>query len=105
MTHGRPENMTKDVMDELEKQEPLMVATEDQNVIAELRALIREQQEVAVKQNESIKALNDRLDASERRQYAAPAQAPVQEQPKIDPQKAAYISMLKEMGVKPEDFE
>lgn len=68
--------------------------------IEELRRIVNEQKDVIVKQNESIKKLESRLNDYDRK---ATASAGVKkEEPKVpepDPQDVAYRAMLREMGI------
>ena len=68
----------------------------------EMRKLINEQKEVILKQNESIKALEQRVNDFDRKTTASKAPASKPEEPKVpqpDPQEVAYRAMLREMGI------
>lgn len=70
--------------------------------IEELRRLVNEQRDVILKQNESIKNLESRLNDFDRRSTAK-ATVPAKEErpavPEPDPQDVAYRAMLREMGI------
>lgn len=69
--------------------------------IEELRKIVNEQKDVIVKQNESIKKLEMRLNDYDRKTTASAGVAKTEE-PKIpepDPQDVAYRAMLREMGI------
>lgn len=69
--------------------------------IEELRKIVNEQKDVIVKQNESIKKLEMRLNDYDRKTTAS-AGTPKAEEPKTpepDPQDVAYRAMLREMGI------
>lgn len=69
--------------------------------IEELRALVKEQQNVILAQNESIKRLESRVNDFDRKTTASAVKAPVPEPkvPEPDPQEVAYRAMLREMGI------
>ena len=76
--------------------------------IEELRRLVNEQRDVILKQNESIKKLESRINDFDRKTTAsatAPAQEPVQKVPEPDPQDVAYRAMLREMGIEDNEKE
>ena len=80
----------------------------DLNPIEELRKLVAEQRDVILKQNESIKKLESRINDFDRKTTAsatAPAQEPVQKVPEPDPQDVAYRAMLREMGIEDNEKE
>lgn len=81
-----------------EEKAPSISVKDVPDPIAELRNILKEQQAVIVKQNEAIKALTARMNESEKLAAAAATPAAA-EQPKEDPQTAAYHAMLKEMGI------
>lgn len=69
--------------------------------IEELRKIVNEQKDVIVKQNESIKKLEMRLNDYDRKTTAS-AGASKNEKPEVpepDPQDVAYRAMLREMGI------
>ena len=71
--------------------------------VADLRAILKEQQAVIVKQNEAIKSLTARMNENEKLAAAAPAASqPAAAEPKKSPQDIAYEAMLREMGIKEE---
>lgn len=68
--------------------------------IEELRKTVNEQRDVILKQNESIKRLEDRLNNFDRKVTASAGVKT--EEPKVpepDPQDVAYRAMLREMGI------
>ena len=68
--------------------------------IEELRKLVNEQRDVIVKQNESIKRLEARLNDYDRKSTAsAGVKAEEPKVPEPDPQDVAYRAMLREMGI------
>lgn len=70
--------------------------------IEELRKIVNEQRDVIVKQNESIKKLEMRLNDYDRKTTASAGVATKTEETKIpepDPQDVAYRAMLREMGI------
>lgn len=81
-----------------EEKAPSISVKDVPDPIAELREMLKEQQAVIVQQNEAIKSLTARMNENEKMAAAAP-QAAAAEQPKEDPQTAAYHAMLKEMGI------
>lgn len=69
--------------------------------IEELRKIVNEQKDVIVKQNESIKKLEMRLNDYDRKTTASAGAAKTEESkiPEPDPQDVAYRAMLREMGI------
>ena len=69
--------------------------------IEELRKIVNEQRDVILKQNESIKNLESRLNDFDRKTTASSAVKKEEkpEVPKVDPQEVAYRAMLREMGI------
>ena len=71
--------------------------------IEELRKIVNEQRDVIVKQNESIKKLEMRLNDYDRKTTASAGVATKTEEktavPEPDPQDVAYRAMLREMGI------
>ena len=69
--------------------------------IEELRKIVNEQKDVIVKQNESIKKLEMRLNDYDRRTTASAGTSKTEEPktPEPDPQDVAYRAMLREMGI------
>ncbi len=76
--------------------------------IEELRKLVSEQRDVILKQNDTIKKLESRMNDFDRKTTASatvPAQEPVQKVPEPDPQDVAYRAMLREMGIEDNEKE
>ena len=69
--------------------------------IEELRKIVNEQRDVILKQNESIKNLESRLNDFDRKTTASSVVKKEEktEAPKVDPQEVAYRAMLREMGI------
>lgn len=69
--------------------------------IEELRKIVNEQKDVIVKQNESIKKLEMRLNDYDRKTTASAGASKPEESkpPEPDPQDVAYRAMLREMGI------
>ena len=70
--------------------------------IEELRKIINEQKDVIVKQNESIKKLETRLNDIDRKTTASASAVKTETEVKVpepDPQDVAYRAMLREMGI------
>lgn len=70
--------------------------------IEELRKIVNEQRDVILKQNESIKNLESRLNDFDRKTTASSVVKKEDKQPevpKVDPQEVAYRAMLREMGI------
>lgn len=70
--------------------------------IEELRAQLRQQQEIIIKQHDAIKDLNRRIGEAEKLQHAAEPQAAAQAAPRKSVQDEAYEALLREMGLNPE---
>lgn len=71
--------------------------------ISELRAMLKEQQSIIIKQNEAIKSLTARMNENEKLVSASPSpSAKAEEPPKENPQDVAYRAMLAELGIKEE---
>lgn len=70
--------------------------------IAELKKMISEQNAVILKQNEMLKALNERINESEKTAAASPAAKSEPAEPQKSPQEIAWESMMKELNVKEE---
>lgn len=85
-----------------EEQTPTISVSDVPDPISELRAIVKEQQQIIVKQNEALKDLSVRMTAAEKIASASPAPAQqVQEaEPAPSPQDAAYEAMLKEWGIR-----
>lgn len=71
--------------------------------IEELRKLVSEQRDVILKQNETIKKLESRMNDFDRKSTASATKV-AEEKPEIkvpepDPQEVAYRAMLREMGI------
>ncbi len=71
--------------------------------IEELRKLVTEQRDVILKQNETIKKLESRMNDFDRKSTASATKV-AEEKPEIkvpepDPQEVAYRAMLREMGI------
>lgn len=71
--------------------------------IEELRKLVSEQRDVILKQNETIKKLESRMNDFDRKSTATATKV-AEEKPEIkvpepDPQEVAYRAMLREMGI------
>ncbi len=81
---------------------PTLTAKETPDPIAELRKIVNEQNAVILKQQESIKALTERMNESEKVAGAAPAQSAAPAEPQKSPQDIAWESMMKEMNIKEE---
>ena len=81
---------------------PTLTAKEKPDPIAELRKIVNEQNAVILKQQESIKALTERMNESEKVAGAAPAQTAVPAEPEKSPQDRAWEAMMKEMNIKEE---
>ncbi len=81
---------------------PTLTAKETPDPIAELRKIVNEQNAVILKQQESIKALTERMNESEKVAGAAPAQSASPAEPQKSPQDIAWESMMKEMNIKEE---
>lgn len=67
--------------------------------IEELRAQLKQQQEIIVKQNNALKDLTRRVGEAEKLQHAAAPQAAAPAAPKKNPQDEAYEALLREMGI------
>lgn len=72
--------------------------------IEELRKLVSEQRDVILKQNETIKKLESRMNDFDRKTTASATAKVAEEKPEIkvpepDPQEVAYRAMLREMGI------
>ena len=69
--------------------------------IEDLRKIVNEQRDVILKQNESIKRLESRLNDFDRKATASsvPAKSEEVKVPEPDPQDVAYRAMLREMGI------
>ena len=71
--------------------------------IEELRKLVSEQRDVILKQNETIKKLETRMNDFDRKSTASVAvkaeEKPEVKAPEPDPQEVAYRAMLREMGI------
>lgn len=70
--------------------------------IEELRKIVNEQKDVIVKQNESIKRLEARLNDYDRKSTASAGAKTEDSKPAVpepDPQDVAYRAMLREMGI------
>ena len=70
--------------------------------IEELRKIVNEQRDVIVKQNESIKRLESRLNDFDRKSTASAGVKTEDSKPAVpepDPQDVAYRAMLREMGI------
>lgn len=87
-----PENLHID-------EETPQMKTPESEAIGELRRIVEEQKAVLVKQAEQLAELNKRVADSETVRYSAPPNNTPPAVPKIDPQEAAYIAMLKDMGI------
>ena len=71
--------------------------------ISELRAMLKEQQSIIIKQNEAIKSLTARMNENEKLVSASPSPSAKAEEPaKENPQDVAYRAMLAELGIKEE---
>ena len=70
--------------------------------IADLRKMISEQNAVILKQNEMLKALNERINENEKTAAASPAAKSEPAAPQKSPQEIAWESMMKEMKIKEE---
>ena len=70
--------------------------------IAELKKMISEQNAVILKQNEMLKALNERINETEKTAAASPAVKSEPAEPQKSPQEIAWESMMKEMKIKEE---
>ena len=81
---------------------PTLTAVETPDPVAELRKIVNEQNAVILKQQESIKALTERMNESEKVAGAAPAQSAVPAEPVKSPQEIAWEAMMKEMNIKEE---
>ena len=81
---------------------PTLTAKETPDPIAELRKIVNEQNAVILKQQESIKALTERMNESEKVAGAAPAKSEVPAEPEKSPQDRAWEAMMKEMNIKEE---
>ena len=81
---------------------PTLTAKETPDPIAELRKIVNEQNAVILKQQESIKALTERMNESEKVAGAAPAQTAAPAGPEKSPQDRAWEAMMKEMNIKEE---
>lgn len=71
--------------------------------VEELRKLVNEQRDVILKQNETIKKLETRMNDFDRKSTASATKVD-EEKPEIkvpepDPQEVAYRAMLREMGI------
>lgn len=77
------------------------INTDAPDPIEELRAQLRQQQEIIVKQNGAIKDLTRRIGEAEKLQHAAEPQAAAPAV-KRNPQDEAYEALLREMGLAPE---
>lgn len=87
-----------------EEQTPKISVSDVPDPISELRAIVKEQQQIILKQNDAIKDLSARMTQAEKMAAAAPVPAepePVKEAP--SPQDAAYEAMLAEWGIKKEE--
>lgn len=82
---------------QIDEEVPQMVTAESE-AIGELRRIVEEQKEVLVKQQAQLKDLNRRLADTETVKYSAPVDS-VHDVPRVNPQEAAYLAMLKEMNV------
>lgn len=72
--------------------------------IEDLRKLVNEQRDVILKQNETIKKLESRMNDFDRKSTASATAKVAEEKPEIkvpepDPQEVAYRAMLREMGI------
>ena len=72
--------------------------------IEELRKLVSEQRDVILKQNETIKKLESRMNDFDRKSTASATAKVAEEKPEIkvpepDPHEVAYRAMLREMGI------
>ena len=71
--------------------------------IEELRKLVSEQRDVILKQNETIKKLESRMNDFDRKSTASATkvaeETPEIKVPEPDPQEVAYRAMLREMGI------
>lgn len=74
------------------------VPQETADPIAELREMIKEQNAVILKQNETIKSLMSRMNESEKVASATPVKQEPKE-PEKSPQDRAWESMMKEMNI------
>lgn len=70
--------------------------------ISDLRAIVNEQQQVILKQNDALRDLSARMAAAEKIAAAAPAPSvqAAEAEPAVSPQDAAYEAMLREWGIK-----
>ena len=82
--------------------ESVSVDVKSEDPIAELRKMIGEQNAVILKQNEMLKALNERINESEKAAAASPAAKSEPAEPQKSPQEIAWESMMKEMNIKEE---
>ena len=70
--------------------------------IEALRKLVNEQRDVILKQNETIKKLESRMNDYDRKTTASTAVKAEEKKPEVpepDPQDVAYRAMLREMGI------
>ena len=77
--------------------------------IEDLRKLVNEQRDVILKQNETIKKLESRMNDFDRKSTASATKV-AEEKPEIkvpepDPQEVAYRAMLREMGIEDKEPE
>lgn len=83
-------------------EESVSMDVKSEDPIAELKKMISEQNAVILKQNEMLKALNERINESEKTAAAAPAAKSEPVVPQKSPQEIAWESMMKELNVKEE---
>lgn len=85
------------------EEEVKMTVNDVPDPIAELRAMLKEQQTIIVKQNEAIKSLTARMNENEKLVSASPSSSEKTKEPEVNPQDIAYKAMLKEMGIDKEE--
>ena len=77
--------------------------------IEDLRKLVNEQRDVILKQNETIKKLESRMNDFDRKSTASATKVaedkPEIKVPEPDPQEVAYRAMLREMGIEDKEPE
>lgn len=87
-----------------EETTPTISVSDVPDPISELRAIVKEQQQIILKQNDALKDLSARMTAAEKIAAAAPAPSvqAAEAEPAVSPQDAAYAAMLKEWGIEKE---